>query len=231
LEELLAAAVEYYLQELVTGYPGRIEAYDAEKQVADVKPLVQRLQRKADGSELLEALPVIPAVPIVFPRGGGYYLSFPVAVGDYCLLLGCHRSIDKYKSGRGADTNPQDFRLHHLTDMVALMGFAPIAQAIADADTERVVLGKEKGTQLHVADGQIELGGKALSDKASLDSKVQTELARLAADVNELKTLFATWIPSPSPDGGASLKAHLGAWYGDPIAIEPTASSLVTIKE
>lgn len=43
-----------------------------------------------------------------------------------------------------------------------------------------------------------------------------TQLNKLENDVNNLKTVFSTWVPVPN-DGGAALKTTATSWYGSPL--------------
>ena len=94
LEEVLANAIEYYLQDLHTCMPGRIQSYDSSRQKADIQPSLQRRIRHEDGSEDVEDLPILPDVPVVFPRGAGFFLAFPLNPGDQVMLHFAHNSID-----------------------------------------------------------------------------------------------------------------------------------------
>lgn len=241
-QELLRTAIEYYVRDIHVALPGRIESYDPGEQKAEVKPLVKRLTAADDGSELLEELPVLPGVPVVFPRGGGFFISMPVKKGDFCLLVFNSFPVDTYKSGTGKDSNPEDFDTHDLSDAVALMGFAPFSKSIADADADNVVIGKEKGTQIHVADGKIELGEKGAPEEVSIDSKVQTELQRANDNAQSalsyavsLSSVWASGVPVPQDGGAAVQTAQVAAALAVTVPTldpkQPTKSNLVTIKE
>ena len=75
------------------------------------------------------------------------------------LLVFCERSIDKYTSGSGIDTNPVDLRQHDLSDAVAIPGFYPFQKSINDIDSDNMVIGKDKnGIQIHITpDAEIEI--------------------------------------------------------------------------
>jgi len=168
LEELLSIAITSFLGDLHTAMPGRVEEYYPETQKADIKPLIKRRIVHEDGSELLEELPVIPDVPIHFLRAAGFFMSFPIAKGDLVCLHFMERSIDNYLSGEGADTDPDEFRMHDLSDAVAVPGFYPFKKSIKDINSANLVLGKDDGgIQIHLTpDGTMELKLTGDADEA-----------------------------------------------------------------
>lgn len=151
LGELIRVAIEARLAGLHVSIPGRVEKYDASKQCADIKPLVK--------TERGESVPVIPNVPIIFPGGGSFRVVFPVAKGDTVLLVFCERSIDGWKE-RGGEVDPIDTRHHALSDAVAYVGLRSFNDALADAPTDSMKLGKDGGTvQVECKDDEVEIGG------------------------------------------------------------------------
>lgn len=209
--EVLKLLVRQHLGEVHTQLPGKIEAIDLAQQTCDVKPLIKRLVALEDGTELLEALPVIPSVPIGFMRSSSFFLSFPLAVGDFVWLQFTERSIDRWYAGAGDDTNPDDFRMHDLSDAVAVPMVYPKARALAEVDTAKVVLGKDGGAQVRIGD-IVEAGtaGGTL-DFVALAQKVTTQLSTLKSAINGAAVA--------SGDGGAAFKtailAALAGWPGD----------------
>ncbi len=232
LEDVLRLALANFQSSLHVALPGRIESYDAATQTANVKPLLMNtFIDDDDGSNVVEVLPVISAVPVVFPRGGGFMMTFPLVKGDHCHLIFNERSIDKFQTGGGEDTDPVDTRMHNLSDAVAYVGFYPDSKKLPDADPDNMVIGKSGSTQIHVADGKIELGEKASADKAALDSKIQTELTRLKTELTTLKTIFDAHVHPGVTSGGASSGPTVTPWVPGPAAPGGTASALITIKE
>jgi hypothetical protein len=175
LIEVLRAAMDKVSEGISVALPGKIEKYDAAKQVADVKPLVKIPVVFDDGTEGLDTLPVIPSVPIVFPRGGGYYISFPLAKGDNVLLVFADRAIDSFVGSSGSvDVDPEHLRMHDLTDAVAIPGWYPTPKAIKDAISSGMVIGEEKGLQIRFTQAGVEVvskGAVAAQDFVAMAAK------------------------------------------------------------
>lgn len=227
--EVLRAVMDVRLRGLHTSMPGKVERYDAANQRADIQPMIQELQPTREGQELRETLSVLPNVPMLFPRSGGFFFTMPVNPGDLVTLIFNERSTDKYKSLQGRDVvDPDDFRMHSLSDAVAIPGFYPFPRRLKDSGiASNMVLGKEGGAQIHIKpDGSVHLSAENAADFVALATKVLAELSTIISDVNTLKTAMAVWIPIPS-DGGAALKIAAAAWFGAPI---PAPSSVAATK-
>lgn len=241
-QEVLRVAIEYFLRDVAVSLPGQIEEWDPDLQKATVKPLVQRLLATEEGEELVEALPVITGVPVIFPRAGGFYITFPVKPGDFCQLIFNHYSVDVYKSGTGEDSNPQDFRMHDLSDAVAYMGFHPFSKAITDYDPDAIIIGKENSIQIRIAGDKIELGERGATDAVTKDSSNQIELQRAFDNAQAVLTyaialsgVWASGVPVPN-DGGAAVQTaqDLAVTAITPPTLQPkqdTKSTIVTLKE
>jgi hypothetical protein len=163
LAEVIRAAVSSSISGLAVALPGKIEKYDSTLQKADVKPLLKRTVIGRDGTETAEALPVIPEVPVVFPRGGGYFLSLPIEKGDLVLLVVCDRSIDDFAYSTGTtDTDPVDLRSHDLSDAVAFPGFYPFTKPIKSLLAGGAAFGQETGAQVRANGSAIEITSNGL---------------------------------------------------------------------
>jgi hypothetical protein len=234
LSDVLRAALSDALADTHTALPAKIERYDAATQKADVKPLLKRPLRDEEGNDLEpEALPVIPSVPIAWPRGGGFFLSFPLNKGDLVTLVFHERSNDRWKStAQGVDVAPTGYRMHDLSDAVAIPGGYPFTAPIPDASGDAATVGASNGMQIKIdALGNAVIGSAvSLKQAAALAGKSDGEIAKLAQEINTLKTLFAAWVPVPT-DGGAVLKALVTPWAAAPAVTQPVGSSKVTIEE
>jgi len=173
LAEVLKSAIYQELGNVHTAMPGRIEQYNATTQTANIKPLLKRDVVDDEGNDLdAESLPVLPDVPIIFPRSGDCFLSMPINKGDYVLLIFCEKSVDNYMVGDGEDTDPIDLRQHDLSDAVALPGFAPLSKALKDVSKKDIVLGKDKdGSQIHIKDGGVVEITYASGNSLKIESK------------------------------------------------------------
>jgi len=101
--------------------PGIIQSFDPDA----VTCTVQVALRGAAGAESVE-LPPLVDVPVIFPRGGGCTLTFPVKAGDECLLIFADRCIDFWWQAGGVQETVSP-RQHDLSDAFAIVG--PQSQA------------------------------------------------------------------------------------------------------
>jgi len=124
LETVFATVIEGYLDDLHVALPGRVTKFDATTQKASVEPTIGRRFGRY-GDRVDEILPVLTNVPVVWPRGGGFVLQFPLTVGDFVLLVFSERSYDEWLTKGGSRVVPQAERRHHLTDAVAIAGVYP----------------------------------------------------------------------------------------------------------
>lgn len=100
LEEAIAAAGH----DIRVSLPGVVTGVSSDRKRASVRPAV--------GND-----PVIPDVPLLFPKG----ISWPVEVGDGCLLVFGDRSLEEWQSAGGRKAvSPSANRAHDLTDAVAI---------------------------------------------------------------------------------------------------------------
>lgn len=116
--------LESYLGKLHVALPAEVVRYDHTKQKADVQPLLKRVYR--DGR--VERMPIIYAVPVIFPRtaigAGDASMTFPVRPKDTVLLLFSDRSLDEWAQ-HGGEVAPDDRRKHDLSDAIAVPGLIP----------------------------------------------------------------------------------------------------------
>jgi hypothetical protein len=204
LAELLLAAVDRGLAEVHTCMPGIVESYDPKTQTANILPALKQPFVDVDGGEGLDELPVLPDVPIGFPRGGKYFMSLPLEAGDDVLLMFSENSIDKWYAGDGKKVvDPVDFRRFDLSDAFAIPGGYPLSRAIGDAIAKGLVMGKEGGLQIRFTDDAVEVvsgAAEAADDFVAMAAKVKAELDAIQTWVDShIHITTATVGATPTP--------------------------------
>lgn len=116
-DEAHAAQIEGRLKDLHTCLPGIIHKFDPVTQTAEVQPAVKRIFIEKGAVNL----PMCVDVPVAFPGGGDFFLTFPVKVGDECILHFSERAIDFWHFNGGVQL-PAEYRLHDLSDAFAVVG-------------------------------------------------------------------------------------------------------------
>jgi hypothetical protein len=125
LAEVIRQAIESRVAQVNVSLPARVERYDAATQKVDAKPLVMSFYRDETDTRRPESLPIVASVPVAFPQGGGYALTFPLQVGDIGTLVWSQLSLDRWLSGQGQEVDPEIDHLHGLSDGIFFRGCAP----------------------------------------------------------------------------------------------------------
>lgn len=113
IEEVLKSKMNTALVALVTASDG--------KNRVTAQPVVTRRYKGQDP----KPLPPIEDVPVMFPGAGGYWLTFPVEVGSWVLLVCSQRSLETWKNSDGAVGDAITPRKFSLSDAVAIPGIFP----------------------------------------------------------------------------------------------------------
>lgn len=104
-----------------TGMPGIIVSYDPGTMTATVQPALQGISTEINGTRKAVDISPIYDVPVHFPGGGGFLLTFPVKAGDECWLKFSERSLDNWHQ-QGGTQLPSDWRMHDINDAVCEVG-------------------------------------------------------------------------------------------------------------
>jgi len=191
LAEIITGAIESRVGEIMTATVGKIEKYDPIKQVADISCVIKRPFNIGDGEVDHEELPVLPNVPVLMPRSGGYVIHCPILPGDHVLVIFTHDSIAMWRE-TGALTEPGDLQRHSLASAVAIAGLAPASKPLMPIATQLaardagMVLGKDGGpSQVEIQDALINLGHMAIMPIA-LAPPTLAAIAALQATVTSL---------------------------------------------
>ena len=94
-------------------------------------------------------------MPVYYPSGGGFTLTFPIAAGDECIVLFNDRQIDNWLA-TGAGKPPIVGRAHDLSDGLALVGIRNNTRALTAVSTTTTQLRSDAGTTyVEIAGGGI----------------------------------------------------------------------------
>jgi hypothetical protein len=138
-----------------TALPGIIQSFDAAKMICSVVPAIQALYTDLQGNQQWITLPVCTQVPVIFPSGGGFTLTFPIAAGDECLIVFSSRCIDAWWY-HGGIQKQQDLRMHHLSDGFALVGARSQPRVLPNVSTSAVELRSDTGnTKVSIVENVI----------------------------------------------------------------------------
>ncbi len=121
-----------------------VQSFNAEAVTVTAQPAIRWSVTNSEGKTESVALPLLVDVPVIFPRGGGVTLTFPVKPGDECLVIFADRSID-YWWQNGGIQEPVDPRQHNLSDGFAIVGPQSQARKISNISTHSAQLRTDDG--------------------------------------------------------------------------------------
>lgn len=155
-ETALREALDGYRAGIWTALPGIIQSFQSDAgrpPTCSVQPAVKLRVRQQDGTSVSVALPVLVDCPVQFPAGGNCTLTFPVAVGDECLVVFASRCIDGWWQSGGVQEQAE-IRMHDLSDGFVLLGFRSVPRALANVSTTAAELRTDDGAARITMDGQ-----------------------------------------------------------------------------
>ncbi|SAT62218.1 putative bacteriophage protein [Klebsiella pneumoniae] len=153
LAEVLASERKTLNEQLRVALPGIIQSFDPDAVTAVVQPAIRYIERDNDGNKTTKDYPLLVDVPVVFPRGGGCTLTFPVEEGDECLVIFADRCIDFWWQSGGIQ-EPVDGRMHDLSDAFCIVGPQSQAKKISGISTTAAQLRTDDGSAfIEVAPG------------------------------------------------------------------------------
>ena len=157
--EDLYAALRYALDglrtEIQTSMPAIIQSFDPVKRTCTAQPTIRYQMTMFDNTKKWVTLPIIVDIPVIFPSGGGFTLTFPVKNGDECLLIFASRCIDAWWYSSGVQ-NQDDIRFHDYSDGFALVGVNSRPKVIPNISTNTVQLRSDDGdAYVELASGHV----------------------------------------------------------------------------
>ncbi|WP_346828422.1 Gp138 family membrane-puncturing spike protein [Serratia inhibens] len=142
---MATALTDDIMSNLRVALPGIIQSFDPETVTCVVQPAVKGYESDDAGKKSSLSLPLLVDVPVIFPRGGGVTLTFPVKAGDECLLVFSDRCIDFWWQNGGVQESV-DSRMHDLSDAFAIVGPQSQVQKISDISTSAAQFRSDDGS-------------------------------------------------------------------------------------
>jgi hypothetical protein len=125
--------------DIQTSMPAIIQSFDPATQTCTAQPCLQMLVTNPDNTKKWVTIALIVDIPVVFPAGGGFTLTFPVKRGDECLLVFSSRCIDAWWVS-GKISQQAELRMHDISDGFAFVGVRSIPRMIPNISTNSVQL-------------------------------------------------------------------------------------------
>lgn len=143
-QQTAQALVDSISSDIRVAIPGIIQSFDSDTVTAVILPAVKGREADSAGNVTSQGLPLLTDIPVIFPRGGGVTLTFPIKAGDECLVIFADRCIDFWWQNGGVQEAVSE-RQHHFGDGFAIVGPQSQAQKISGISTSAAQLRTDDG--------------------------------------------------------------------------------------
>jgi len=171
INEIVRQEISNYLFGVHTATIGEVQEYDPAGPFVSVRPVVR--QKFADGDD--RSFGILDAVPVVFPRGGSFSMTFPIKKGDKVLLVFGERSLDDWLEGSGNEVSVSDPRRFDLSDAIAIPGIQAFGSSSPVDNENDVEIKFGSGSVTIEQSGKIIVNGSAIELGSGLLKKLITE--------------------------------------------------------
>lgn len=192
-ESAVDVQTEQSIKNIHTSLPAAVVSFNAAAQTVTLAAMVKQLM--IDGATV--NVPPLMDVPVSFPRGGGFAVTFPLKPGDEGIALFSERCIDGwYTSGKA--TEPLDYRYHDLSDAMFVPGICSQPNALGGFFNDGLSLQTVGGdTFIRIKAGEILIKGNVI---------LQGSMSQSGGDTTSSGTIKST---ADVLAGGVSLKGHV----------------------
>ncbi len=197
-QEAIRLAIEDVQSTMWMALPAYITEVNLEAQTISAQPTIRGEVTDVQGNISQVDLPLLVNVPICFPRGGGYAITFPLQVNDEVLIVFASRCIDGWWQSGGIQTAPE-FRMHDLSD-----GFAVLAPTSQPFRLDNV---SDNSLQIRNLDGTkyIEISEEMITVQSNSDVNVTAE--NITANASDSVTITGTSSVNINSDTSINLTA------------------------
>ena len=167
---VIDSRIERRERDLKVMLPGKVVAFDQATLTVDIEPQDVEVWREQSETEFQNSrLPEVSNLPILYPRGGGFGIYWPLQVGDFGLVACTKYSLDLWRQ-KGEQTGAGDMRRFTLSGAMFLpVSLYPDDNVLAvDAGDENFMVLSKGGT----------------SDFVALAALVKSEIDDLKTDFN-----------------------------------------------
>ena len=195
-EESLRMAQEGQQSRIWTSLPGIVQAVDLVKQTVSVQLAVQGKTVDENGAVAWAPLPILEDVPIVWPRAGGFVITFPVKQKDECLVTFASRCIDSWWQS-GSVGVPAEQRMHDLSDGFATFGPTSQAKKISGVSDANIQIRNEAGdTYIEITPGGgVNIKSTAATTFSAPVVKAYSKPVAVDGDVTDAGVSLTAWAP------------------------------------
>lgn len=232
--EIINYALDLFRAGLYVARPVRVDSVDTDKCTVDVVPMLTDVYTDDTDESVSYDLPIIPALPILFPEGNDFMDTWPIKKGDQGWILFSDRSIDQWqqKGNTGQPVDPlTEFRHALPAKGLFLPGGRSVKDAFTEWDPDRRVIGAKGGVRIAFTTDKIHLGvdhQEDASDAVALASKCMDNYNELHDKLNTLVSAFDKHMHQLSSAG--SPFSHTGITQKPIIPSQAAPNSMSEVK-
>lgn len=184
LSEILDLHKQRGQEDIHTALPAKVLSYDPASQTVTVQFCVRAPITVDDGSLDFEEYPTLSNVPVLFPRGGGYFITVPLTTGDFVWVMFAELPTGQWRVTGQVPSDSVETKRHGLGSAWAMPGAFPVADPLAGPSSSELRLGRESGVQMQIDATEMRLGSGTVTDLVALSSLVQTALNTIVSTFN-----------------------------------------------
>lgn len=180
-ENAVDSQVTNNIKNIHTSIPAKVVSFNSANQTVTLQAQIKQLMK--DGKTV--DIPPLLDVPVSFPRGGGYAVTYPLTAGDEGIALFSERCIDGWHSS-GSSTEPMDYRYHDLSDAMFIPGICSVPNSIKGFFTGGLSMQTlDGGTYIRITNGSIIIRGNIqLSGNIAQTGGITSSSDIVASDIS-----------------------------------------------
>lgn len=117
LEDSMARILADFQNRLHTGCPAVVESYNEDEKRVDVRIPFREIYDVPDGTIREHGWPLIPDVPVKFPKSGGFIVTWPLEAGDIVWISWSMYPTGEWQASDGKTDVYQEAGRHLASDM------------------------------------------------------------------------------------------------------------------